>query len=251
MYFKKHIKADLHVHSCLSPCAHEDMVPSKVIQKAYEEGLDLIAITDHNSTLNIEAFVKASAQLKPNSVEIIPGIEVQSQEEIHMVCLFEDVHLAGSFQKYVDEHLPKIKNRTELFGMQVIIDNNDRVKALEERLLLNSLDLSVGQIVCKTKQLGGIAIAAHINRPAYSILSLLGFIPEDLKIDALELSANVKIEDYLKKINFNKFPVICSSDAHYLNDIGKAYSYFEGEASFSSLKEALKLYKVKRFFQRR
>ncbi len=246
MGLEKYFKADLHIHSCLSPCASEDMVPIKIIKKAFQEGLDLIAITDHNSILNVEAFIEAALLLKPNSVEIVPGIEVQSNEEVHMICLFENMEKAKSFHDYIESFLPNKKNRRDLFGDQSIVDSNGDLRCVEEKLLLNSLDLNMSEIVHKTKELGGISIAAHIDRPSFSLLSVLGFIPVELDINGLELSKKSMPEEYIKQLKLEKYPVICSSDAHYLSDIGKAYSYFKGEPSFSSLKEALKLYKIKR-----
>lgn len=236
------VKADLHIHSCLSPCASEEMLPTYVITRAFELGLDMIAITDHNSILNLEAFIDVAAFFELGKITVIPGIEVQSSEEVHLVCLFEKLDTSKIFYEYINAHLPNFKNDINLFGSQIIVDGTGQVIGSEDKLLLNSVNLTIEEIVNKANSLGGITIAAHIDRPAYSLLTLLGFIPPDLNLSALELSANADFNEYIS----TKPVTISSSDAHYLDDIGKVYSCFEGEISFSSLKKALKISKIKK-----
>jgi PHP family Zn ribbon phosphoesterase len=231
--------ADLHIHSALSPCADNNMLPQLVLEKAYNNGLNMIAITDHNSVLNVQAFIEAAANYKQGFIKVIPGIEVQCLEEVHIICLFENIEVTNKFNKHIQSKLPNFKNNSKVFGEQLVVDCRGRIMGSEERLLLNSVDLSVEEVVYLVNIYGGIAIAAHIDRPAYSLLSVLGFIPENINIDALELSWRADVKHFSNIPNLTDFSFISSSDAHYLEDIGRAFISFGGEGNFHSLRTAL------------
>ncbi|MEW6621840.1 MAG: PHP domain-containing protein [Bacillota bacterium] len=234
------VRADLHVHSCLSPCANNNMVPLKVLQACYERQVNMVAITDHNSVGNAASFIEAARIFKEGAIKVIPGLEVQSREEVHVICLFSEMDMAKKCQEVVDQYLPNTKCKSELFGDQLLVDPEGYVVGSEERLLLNSLDLSVDQIVEIVCSLEGLAIAAHVDRPYYSLHALLGFVPQDLHLAAVEISARANPAECVQKMNLGQFAVISSSDAHYLKDVGKVCTCFTGEPCFASLKQALK-----------
>jgi len=231
-------RADLHIHTVLSPCGSLDMSPLKIIEKASEKGLDIIGITDHNTTRHCK-LVKQLAQ--PAGIFVLMGAEVTTREEVHCLTFFENDDQLSEFQDYLEMHLPPIPNDTDKFGFQVVVDADEQITDQIDYLLISALDQSIEQIERKVHALGGIIIPAHIDRPSYSILSQLGFIPPDLSIDGIEISASCKIEEILPLLSGNKNnSMIRSSDAHYTDQIGKVYSTFEiKHRSFSEIKMAL------------
>jgi len=219
----KKFRMDLHIHTCLSPCGDSEMLPSKIVKKAKFEGLDAIGICDHNSVENVVAVKKAG---KRENLEVIGGIEITSQEEVHILALFGNDADLLRIQNVVYEHLPGV-NDEEAFGEQLIVDENDRIVGINNRLLIGATTLLVEQIVEIIHKLGGIAIASHIDREAFSIISQLGFIPEELNLDGLEVSPLNSAEEVRTKLpQVNDFPIVGFSDAHYLEDIGKAHTSF-------------------------
>lgn len=206
---------DLHIHTALSPCGDEDMTPNNIVNMALLKGLDIIAITDHNCCANLEAVIDAG---RNKGLMVVPGIEVQSKEEVHIICLFKKLDNALEFGELIYKSLPNIPNNEELFGRQLIIDSSDNVVGKQEKLLLSSSSYSINEVFDLTKQFEGICIPAHIDRSGYSIISNLGFIPPDLKIEVVELSKKAIPEklSFLKNYNY-----VVSSDAHYLWDISE------------------------------
>ncbi len=234
----KVINADLHIHTCLSPCASLDMTPIKIVNKAKKKNINLIAICDHNSVENVNAVKKASKQ---NDIEVIAGIEVTTAEEIHVIGLFENIDKALSMQKLVYANLHQGENDENKFGLQVIASENDEVNGMNKRLLIGATKLTISQVVGAIHDRDGIAIASHIDREAFGIIYQIGFIPEDLPLNGLETTtmptslARQKFPEYLN------FPFIASSDAHYLEDIGKNITRFNIEnSSLSEISMALK-----------
>ncbi len=226
------IKADLHIHTCLSPCGDWDMTPLKIMAKVSAEQIDLIAVCDHNSAKNTPPLIKLGRQY---GITVLAGMEICTKEEVHLLGLFDSVSAARRMEKLVYAFL-KGKNAPDIFGHQVIADENDMVLGCEEKRLIGASDISLDRAVKQIRSLGGIVIAAHIDRPSYSIISQLGFIPPDTHLDAVEVSPGSldKTVD-----NFN-IPCVCSSDAHFLNDIGAGYTLFNIEKiSFDSIKSAL------------
>ncbi|MCM8899714.1 PHP domain-containing protein [Caldicoprobacter algeriensis] len=205
------IAVDLHIHSALSPCADDDMTPNNIVNMAILKGLDAIAITDHNSCDNVEAVMKIAG----GRILVLPGMEVQTREDVHLLCYFEDIKCLLDFDAYIRNFMPQVPNVPHIFGNQYIMDENDQIIGKREDLLLSSLDLSVEEVVQLVLQRGGVVVPAHVNRPSYSIISQLGFIPKNLAFSVLEFS---KI-DTNYTIYSQGFKHIYSSDAHQLGQI--------------------------------
>ena len=215
-------KADLHIHTCLSPCGDLEMSPRNIIQTAKEKGLDIIAITDHNSTRNVKTCMELG---KKNNLFVIGGCEINTQEEVHCLAFFADLQVLDEFQQYLDEHLPDIKNDASLFGHQVAVDEFDNIIYEEEKLLIAALDVDLETVAEKVLSMGGVFIPAHIDKSKNSIFSQLGFMPFGLKYSALEVSWRTSVEKFIEKYpKLGKENFIQSSDAHYLEDIGKVYT---------------------------
>ena len=214
----KVLLADLHIHTCLSPCATLDMTPLKIVKEAQKKKLDLIAVTDHNSSENIGAVMAAA---RPSGLTVIPGIEVTTSEEVHIVGLFDDIADALAMQSLVYDQLQPGENDDDLFGMQVIANEFDEVEGMNRRLLIGATRLSLGQVVDNIHNLNGVAVAAHVDREAFSVVGQLGFIPEDLNLDAVEISRRMTLKQgqVLFK-HLERFPFITSSDAHDIPEIG-------------------------------
>ena len=231
-------KADLHTHTLLSPCGDLDMTPGDIIQIALQRGIDIIGITDHNSTLHGKL---AEFYSRNRDIFVLCGAEVTSKEEAHCLAFFENHTTLDLFQDYLNEHLPDIPNAPDFFGDQVQIDENLDIVYEETRLLTSALDATLEEIVKKVRELNGIFIPAHIDKTKNSVISQLGFIPFDLQYDAVEVSQHGDIEllkkqhPYLKDKTF-----IRSSDAHFPDMIGKATSIFEIETrTFDEIRKAL------------
>ncbi|ABR48435.1 PHP C-terminal domain protein [Alkaliphilus metalliredigens QYMF] len=211
------IAVDLHIHTGLSPCADNSMTPHNIINMALLKKLNAIAITDHNTTGNLENFMKVADHYP---IICIPGIEITTKEEVHLIVLFEGINDAKQFQKIIDDKLPKVKNNKHLFGEQLLYDEGDQVIKEYEYFLLGALQLSLEQVIEKVKEIGGVCIPAHVDRPNNSILSNLGFIPPQLEINAIEYSksCDIKMFNSVHK-NLEGYGHIQSSDAHRLGDI--------------------------------
>ncbi|MDF2533477.1 MAG: hypothetical protein K0Q65_3058 [Clostridia bacterium] len=229
---------DLHLHTALSPCGDADMTPNNIVNMALLKGLDMIAITDHNSCANVEAVIDAG---RNKGLMVIPGIEVQSKEEVHLICLFKKLEKALAFGDLIYASLPNIPNNEELFGRQLIMDALDHITGQVEKLLLSSSSYSINEIFELVNKHEGICIPAHVDRPGYSIISNLGFIPPDLKVDIVEFSKKATLEAVFNKMPFLKsYKHVVSSDAHYLWDISEREHFVEMEyISASQLFEAL------------
>jgi predicted metal-dependent phosphoesterase TrpH len=215
------------------------MTPVKIVKTAIERGLSMIAITDHNSAENVAAVIAAACSVDLN---VIPGIEITSAEEAHIVGLFCSVESALSMQEIIFENLQPGENDEDLFGIQVIADEFDNVEGINKRLLIGATTIQIERIVELIHTFNGLAIPAHIDRESYSIISQLGFIPENLNIDAIEISQNLSLGDarnHFKELE--RFPFITSSDSHDLGDIGKSRTNLLVEkAGMEELKKALK-----------
>ena len=233
----KRFKADLHIHSCLSPCSDWAMSPKKIVQQSLDVGLDLIALCDHNSAENAAATMREGNR---QGVVVLPGMEICSKEEVHILALFDELGPALEMQAHVYANLPG-ENKTEVFGFQVIANEQDEVIGENPRLLIGATRLGLHHIVDKTHVLGGINISCHVDRPAYGIINQLGFIPEDLNLDGLEVSHRIKLAEAARTIpGIGSFSCVTASDAHFLNDIGKACTVFElAEPSLAEIRLAL------------
>lgn len=232
-------KADLHIHTVLSPCGDLDMSPKTIVDKALAKGLDIIGITDHNSTKHCK-LIKQIAEKE--GVFTLMGAEVTTKEEVHCLAFFENFNQLDDFQKYIETFLPPIENDVDKFGYQAVVDENEDIIELEKYLLLSGLNQSIDEVEQKVHSLNGLFIPAHIDRPSFSISSQLGFIPFDLNIDAFEVSAKGKIEHLKEVISVHKDKcIIRTSDAHYPNQIGEAYcSFIMQHRTFEEIRMALK-----------
>ena len=233
----KKFKADLHIHSCLSPCSDWAMSPRKIIQQSMEVGLDLIAICDHNSAENAGAAMREGAR---QGLTVLPGLEICSREEVHILALFDGLDPAMEMQDYVYANLPG-ENKTKVFGFQVVANEKDEVIGENPRLLIGATRLGLHDIVAKTHMLDGINISCHVDRPAYGIINQLGFIPDDLDLDGLEVSYHIQLATAAQTIpGIGNFSCVTASDAHYLNDIGKACTVFQmAEPTLAEIRLAL------------
>lgn len=235
----KEFRADLHIHTCLSPCADLHMTPSAIVKNASENRLDIIAITDHNSAENIIGTKKAA---EGTGLTVLAGMEVTSSEEVHILALFDDIEDALKLQDIVYKHLASDRDYDGKSGEQIIVNEKDEVMGFNERLLISATSLTTQSIVDIIYSLGGLSIASHIDREGFGIISKLGFIPKDLKFDALEISPNTdkaKAEGLYG--DYKTFQWISSSDAHYIEDIGKRRtSFFIKEATIAEMRAAIK-----------
>ena len=227
---------DFHIHTALSPCADNDMTPNNIIGMANLKGLDIIAITDHNSAKNVEAVMECA---KNTDIIVVPGMEVETAEEVHMLCLFTDLEGVYRLETHIYENLPALDNRVDIFGEQRILDEKDEIKSFEQRMLVTACALSVQKLKEQTEEFGGIVIPAHIDRQAYSIVSNLGFIPPELGLKYVEISAkSVDEQAFIRGQQLDRFHIIHNSDAHFLGDISeRKYSIDLSEKSSDNLFE--------------
>lgn len=216
---------DLHIHSCLSPCADNDMTPNNIAGMAALKGLQIVALTDHNSCKNCPAFFEAC---KRHGIIAVAGMELSTAEDIHLVCLFERLEDAMEFDKEVHEHLVKIPNKPLIFGDQLILDGEDEPIGTEDLLLISATDLWMSQAIKLANSYGAHVHPAHIDRESNGIISVLGDIPEEYGFKCVEYNGVDRIDEI--KSNYSvvkKAKHIVSSDAHHLWDINEADHFVE------------------------
>ncbi len=218
---------DLHIHSALSPCGDIDMTPNNIVNMSIIKGLDIIAVTDHNSCGNVRAVMEAAG----DNLLVVPGMEVETSEEVHVVCLFPNIESAEEMENIIRESSDFVKNRPEIFGCQYYMNAQDEIVGEEENLLVSASGLDIYQVVEITTKLGGVAIPAHIDRASYSVLSNLGFIPPDLNVTAVEITSASR--DIMAE-NYSEYFILTSSDAHYLGDISEKLCYLDISAKISA-----------------
>ena len=229
----REIRADLHVHTCLSPCGDLEMVPTEIVRKARARGLEVIAVCDHNATDNGPAVARAGGR---EGVSVIPGIEVTTREEVHILGLFETGRQLTGIQALIDRHLAG-ENDPDTFGLQVVVDEEDEPIALKAELLIGATDLPLEEVVDAIHGLGGLAVAAHVDRERFGIIGQLGFVPPGLPLDALEVSPSASQSQWAGQ--HGDVPVITSSDAHFLSDVGRSSTvFFIAEPSLSEIGRA-------------
>ena len=228
---------DLHIHTCLSPCAELDMHPKALVERALERRLDIIAISDHNASANVPYVVAAAAG---KNIRIIPAMEITTSEEVHLLALFGRLSDLQQLQSIIDRHLFG-ENDENRFGVQAIVNELGEVEGLNHQLLIGATDLPIDSLVDKIHQLGGLAIPAHIDRESFSVLSQLGFIDENARFNALEISKRVGIRQGRERYaELARYAFLTSSDAHYLRDIGTSTTPFLlEEPTFEEIKMAV------------
>ncbi len=215
----REFNADLHIHTCLSPCADLEMSPRNIVREAKRKGLHVIGICDHNSAENVPAVEKSAAK---EGIRVIGGMEVTSKEEVHLLALFDVGDRLYSLQEIVHENLHGT-NDERLYGEQVIVNEEEEVIGFSKKLLIGSTEITIGKLVDLIHEHDGLAFAAHVDREGFGILGQLGFIPEGLPLDALELADPSKRDTIPQK---DLFPFVTSSDAHTLKKIGARYTTF-------------------------
>ncbi len=208
---------DLHIHSCLSPCGDNDMTPNNIVNMAKLNGLDMIALTDHNSCKNCAAAIAVG---KTIGVTVVPGMELTTSEDIHVVCYFKTLNHASAFNDKISQLLIPIQNKPEVFGNQWIMNNNDEIIGEEDKLLINACDISIMDVTSLVQIHNGACIPAHVDRDSYSIISVLGDIVPECNFSFIEVSKTGNPNDY-------GYPSLTSSDAHYLENISEREHYID------------------------
>lgn len=232
-------RADLHTHTVLSPCGSLEMSPIKIMERAKAQGIELLGITDHNSTLMCRVMDEVAAEY---DIKILPGAEVTTREEVHCLAFFDNWDAVYQFQKYLEKNLLDIKNNPEKFGHQVTVDRNEQITGEVDKWLIPGINQSIDDVEREVHKLNGLFIPAHIDRMVNGLIAQLGFIPPDLQVDAMELSKHVTLEAFRKEHpEIDNYAVIQDSDAHYLQNIGNSGFWLHAEAlSFDELRMALK-----------
>ncbi len=210
---------DLHIHSCLSPCADNDMTPSAIAGMAKLNGLDVVALTDHNSTANLPAFFECCRYY---GVLPIAGMELSTAEDIHMLMLFRRLEDAADFGRFVHGRLFPVKNREDIYGDELIVDSDDNVIGREELLLINATSITVEEAIKEAKERNALIIPAHIDRPSNGMAAILGGIPKEYGFNLIELNDRLNKEECVKNYSLEGSRFIYDSDAHHLWNINEA-----------------------------
>jgi len=237
------VKFDLHIHSCLSPCANLEMAPSEIVRKAVSSGMDGIALTDHQSARNTPAIAECARRA---GIKCLFGMEVQTAEEVHTLALFDTVEQALEMTEWVYAAMPKRVNDPETFGDQPVVTWDDDIVEMEWRILAMGCRRTIPETATKVHSLGGLYIAAHVDRANHSVIGTLGMIPEPMVeserqpdggrfFDAVELSRTADESTWLPKIG--DYAVTRSSDAHNIEDVARVWTEAEGEFSVAGLKK--------------
>ena len=228
---------DLHVHSCLSPCGDNDSTPNSIAGIASLSGLNIVALTDHNTTKNCAAFFDAASRY---GIVPVAGMELTTSEDIHVVCLFETPEDASLFDKCLDKYRIPIKNKASVFGEQLIMDSYDNVIGEVEDLLINATGVSIEDVTSLVENFGGVCYPAHIDRTSNSITAVLGGIPKEYRFDFHEFHDANLVDELSEKYGINNKKVIISSDAHYLTDIRDGENFFDLDADGTSPEDVRK-----------
>ncbi len=225
-------RADLHIHSVLSPCADPEMTPAAIVEEARSRGLAIVAICDHNATANAAAARRAAGR----DLTVLPGIEISTREEAHVIGLFPSVRAADAVSNNVRETLPVLEHPASWMGEQLIMTASGRTRGKERKMLAAASTFALEKAVDLIHEHDGIAIAAHVDRPSFSVVSQLGFVPEGAGFDALEISAAGLARGRAADFQGLGLPLTSGSDSHSLSEIGAAFTVFEmDEPTFSEV----------------
>jgi PHP family Zn ribbon phosphoesterase len=234
----KFYKADLHTHTVLSPCGDLDMSPEKIIEEAKRKGIDILGITDHNTTRQCKALAQAARE---EDVFLLCGSEVNTREEVHCLAFFEQTEQLAEFDSFLYDHLENIQNHPDKFGYQVVVDKKGMILEEIDKLLISATDLAIDEVEKKVHELDGLFIPAHVDRLRNGLMGQLGFIPPGLNFDALELSKHTSRSQFVSEHpEYSDFTYIQSSDAHFLKDVGAVHTLFYiNKPSFDEVRKAL------------
>ena len=231
----KTYRAELHVHTVLSPCADVEMIPPLIVQEALERGIRLIAVTDHNASANAGAVIEAA---RGTELVVLPGMELQTKEEVHLLCLFDTLEQLVEWQKTVDALLPEIPNTIEFFGEQFVVDASGEFIRREKRLLLNSVEIELEHAAQQVSALGGLAIPAHVDRKANGLIEILGLIPPGF--EALEISRHISPEAARQKFpQVRGYPLLQSGDVHLLESFLGSTAFELARPAISEIRMAI------------
>ena len=224
---------DLHTHSALSPCGDNEMTVNNLVNMAVLNGINVLAITDHNSCKNCPAAMKVAEELP---ITVIPGMELCTSEEVHVVCLFPTLEKAMDFDAYVHERLPKIENRAEIFGEQRILNEQDEIIGYEPYLLINATTISIEEVADLVRRFGGVCWPAHIDKSSTSVFSNLGYFSPDWGFSVVEIADRSRIGEFAPKIpGFENMLVLTNSDAHYLWNISEGENFLSTDDFLAEL----------------
>jgi hypothetical protein len=230
------LKADLHLHSVLSPCGDLLMTPLEIVKKAKKSGIEVVALTDHNSAENVEVF---KFHCEKHNLKFIPAMEAETKEEIHILCYFPDLASLINWQQIIYQNLPDQENDEDFFGPQIKCNYDDQFESKIKSLLAAAVDLSLEECLAKIHELGGIAVPSHLDRK-HSIISQLGFIPPGLNLTTAEISKNTDPETVIENFPFlKKLQFMQNSDSHYLKEIKAYHQLVVKEFSFAEFKKAI------------
>jgi predicted metal-dependent phosphoesterase TrpH len=230
---------DLHIHTALSPCAESEMIPGSVMARARDLEIDVLAITDHNTCGNVRPFVEKGREM---GVLALPGMELETREGIHVVCLFDNLEAAADFDRLIQTLLPPIHNNVKSLGNQFLLDKDGAVIGEDPRMLLLGADISIDVAVIEAESRGGLAVAAHIDRQAYSLVSVFGCIPNNLGLHGMELTTCLRRDEaMIAQAEELGYRLTSASDAHMLDQIQSPQCYAILERwSLGELKRALR-----------
>lgn len=230
--------ADLHVHTVASACAEVEMIPPLIVRRAVELGLDCIAIADHHTVENVAAVQQAA---RPYGLAVLPGMEVQTREEVHVLCLFDDLEAAWKWQDVVWAHLPDLPNREEFFGSQLVVDAEGEYVRTNRRLLQVSADLGFEEVVRRVAEAGGLAIPAHVDRESFSLLANLGMVPPGAGVVAVEISRWLTPQEARRRFpQLAGLPLVQSGDAHRLGEMVGTTRFLVAAPTVEELRLALR-----------
>ncbi len=229
---------DTHTHTCLSPCADLDMHPAGLIAASVGASLDAVAVCDHNSAENAAAAQRAG---RAAGIEVIPGMEITSEEEVHILALLPDAETALELQSRVYQALPG-RNDGKTFGMQVVANEHAEVLGFNDHLLAGATTMTVDGVVTAIHKVDGLAVAAHVDRERFGIIGQLGMIPADLPLDALEISSRTSLPGGRAAFTpGEEYPILCGSDAHEVKDVGRAATFMLLEnPTLTEIRQALR-----------
>ncbi|MEW6441152.1 MAG: PHP domain-containing protein [bacterium] len=231
------VLADLHVHTVVSACAEVEMIPPLVVRRARELGVGLLAVTDHHSVENAGAVQEAA---EPYGIRVLPGMEVQTREEVHVVCLFDELGQALGWQETIWSHLPDLPNRDEFFGPQYVVDATGEYVRTNERLLQTSTDLSFETVLERVQQQGGLALPAHVDRARFSLFANLGMIPLGVRLAGVEISPNISAAEAVRRFpSLAGLGMVQSGDAHRLDEMTNRTQFRLAALTVAELKMAL------------